>query len=107
MSLCGFVSALHFQLFTFYFLLDLHFRTALLVNEIEGLTDKSELKVLIEKLPIGDVNYLRNTINNPPFGVDTKTPLECTYCQADFNTDLPLEASFFFPKDQKKNQTQA
>ena len=85
----------------------LHFRTALLVNEIEGLTDKSELKVLIEKLPIGDVNYLRNTINNPPFGVDTKTPLECTYCQADFNTDLPLEASFFFTKDQKKNQTRA
>ena len=85
----------------------LHFRTALLVNDIEGLTDKGELKILIEKLPIGDVNYLRNTINNPPFGVDTKTPLECTFCQAEFSTDLPLEASFFFPKDQKKNQTQA
>ena len=85
----------------------LHFRTALLVNDIEGLTDKNELKILIEKLPIGDVNYLRNTINNPPFGVDTKTQLTCTYCQAEFPTDLPLEASFFFPKDQKKNQTQA
>ena len=84
----------------------LHFRTALLVNDIEGLTEKNELKILIEKLPIGDVNYLRNTINNPPFGVDTKTLLECSACQAEFHTDLPLEASFFFPKDQKKNQTQ-
>lgn len=85
----------------------LHFRTALLVNDIQGLTDKNELKTLIERLPIGDVNYLRNTINNPPFGVDTKTELECSACQATFFTDLPLEASFFFPKDQKKNQTQA
>ena len=37
------------------------FRTALLLNDVEGLTNKTELQVLLRKLPIEDVNYLRNT----------------------------------------------
>jgi hypothetical protein len=79
-----------------------HYRTALAVTDIEGLTDKEELKLLIENLSIGDSNYLRNVINNPPFGVNTKTMLDCNFCKSDFLMELPFGISFFFPKGQKK-----
>lgn len=78
------------------------FRTALLLDNIEGLTDKVELLILLKKLPIEDTNYLRNVITEPPFGVDTKIPMECPSCNAEFNMELPLEANFFFPKNKKE-----
>lgn len=79
------------------------FRTALLLNDIEGLTNKTELQVLLRKLPIEDVNYLRNTVNNPPFGVETTVEIVCKACQRDFAIELPLEAGFFFPQNRKKS----
>ena len=84
------------------------YRTALLVDDIEGLKDKKELVMLIKKLPIQDVSYLRNVIIDPPFGVDTKCQIVCASCLADFEVDLPLEANFFFPRQKrKKEQTQS
>lgn len=74
------------------------YRTALLLNEIEGVTMKKELAMLLKKMPIQDVNYLRNQINTPPFGVDTMVPIICPSCLEEFKIDLPLETSFFFPK---------
>jgi hypothetical protein len=74
------------------------YRTALLLEEIEGVTMKKELAVLLKKLPIQDVAYLRNEINTPPFGVDTQLPIMCPSCNEDFKIDLPLEANFFFPR---------
>ena len=56
------------------------YRTAQLVEEIEGLTDKKELKELIKRLPIQDVAYLRNITTEPPFGVDTKIDILCPLC---------------------------
>lgn len=78
------------------------YRTALLLNHIEGLTDKMELQVLLKKLPIQDVNFLRNTISEPPFGVDTKISIYSPYTTNEFTIDLPLEANFFFPRSRKK-----
>ena len=75
------------------------YRTAQLVESIEGLTDKHELIQLLKRLPINDVAHLRNTVNNPPFGVDTNVEINCPSCLADFTVDLPLEANFFFPKE--------
>jgi hypothetical protein len=82
------------------------FRTAILVNDIEGLTDKLELQILLKKLPISDVAYLRNLTSEPPFGVDTKVTITSPFTMEDFEIDLPLEANFFFPK-QRMDQTQA
>jgi hypothetical protein len=83
------------------------YRTALMVEEIEGLTDKHELQSLLKALPINDVAYLRNIVNEPPFGVDTIIEIPCPACLQDFSIDLPLEANFFFPRGKKKaSQTQ-
>lgn len=79
------------------------YRTAHLVQEIEGLTDKIEIQTLLKKLPIQDVAYLRTVVNEPPFGVDTKISITNPYSMRDFEIDLPLESNFFFPRA-KRNQ---
>lgn len=82
------------------------YRTSMLLDNIDGLTNKGELQVLLRNLPIGDVSYIRNCINEPPFGVDTNVEIVCPSCLQDFEVDLPLEANFFFPR-RKKTRTQA
>ena len=82
------------------------YRTAILIEDIEGLTDKNEIQILLKKLPINDVSYLRNLTSEPPFGVDTKITITSPFTMEEFEIDLPLEANFFFPK-QRKGQTQA
>jgi hypothetical protein len=84
----------------------LTFRTAALLNDIDGITNKNELQVLLKNLPINDVSYIRNCINEPPFGVDTNIQIVCPSCFAEFGIDLPLEANFFFPR-RRKGVTQA
>lgn len=82
------------------------YRTALLLEEVEGVTMKKELAMLLKRLPINDVAHLRNEINQPPFGVDTEVPMMCPSCMDEFKIDLPLETNFFFPR-KKEERTQA
>lgn len=83
------------------------YRTAILLEEIEGLTNKKEIQFLLKRLPIADVVHLRNEISDPPFGVDTNLLILCPYCTEEFATDLPLETNFFFPRKKKEDPTQA
>ena len=78
------------------------FRTAHLIEEIEGLTSKIEIQTLLKKLPVQDVSYLRTIVNDPPFGVDTKVSVNNPYTLNDFEIELPLESNFFFPRAKKK-----
>lgn len=82
-------------------------RTALLLEEIEGFNEHSGLMTLIENLHISDVNHLRNVIGDTPFGVNTKIPQWCPNCFEEFEVDLPFEANFFYPQPKKGNQTRA
>ena len=81
------------------------YRTAHLIEEIEGLTDKLEIQMLLKKLPIQDVAYLRTVVNEPPFGVDTKVSITNPYTLRDFEVELPLESNFFFPRARRKKTT--
>lgn len=82
------------------------YRTATLLDNIDGITSKNELLILLKNLPISDVSYIRNCISEPPFGVDTNVEIVCPNCMQDFEVDLPMEANFFFPR-RKKGKTQA
>jgi len=84
----------------------LTYRTALLLERVEGVSNKNELQTLIKSLPIQDVSFIRNCINEPPFGVDTTIPINCPMCMHEFEVDLPLEANFFFPRRKRKEKTQ-
>jgi hypothetical protein len=84
------------------------YRTAYLLDEIEGLTNKLEIQTLLKKLPVQDVAYLRTMVNEPPFGVETKVAITNPYTLNDFEIELPLEANFFFPRARRKTSaTQA
>jgi hypothetical protein len=80
------------------------YRTAMLLNDIEGLTDKTEIQTLLKKLPINDVAYLRTVINEPPFGVETKVSVTSPYSLQEFEIELPLEANFFFPRARRTRE---
>lgn len=83
------------------------YRTAQLIEEIQGVSDKHELQILIKNLPIQDVSYLRNLVTEPPFGIDTKVTVISPLTSDEFQIELPLEANFFFPRGKKKERTQA
>ena len=85
----------------------LTYRTAQLLEEIDGINDKTELQILLKNLPINDVSYIRGVINEPPFGVDTKIEIHCPSCSAEFSIDLPLETNFFFPRRKREKNPQA
>lgn len=85
----------------------LTYRTAQLLEEIDGINDKTELQILLKNLPINDVSYIRGVINEPPFGVDTKIEINCPSCSAEFSIDLPLETNFFFPRRKREKNPQA
>lgn len=82
------------------------YRTAMLLDNIDGINSKNELQILLKNLPINDVAYIRNCMNEPPFGVDTNIEIICPSCLQEFSLDLPLEANFFFPR-RKKGKTPA
>ena len=84
----------------------LTYRITQLVTNIEGIQDKNEIMTLVKNLPVQDVAYLRNVVNEPPFGLDTKIPLNCASCLEEFDVELPLDTGFFFPRRKKKEQTQ-
>lgn len=80
-------------------------RCALLLEEIEGLNEHAALMTLISRLPLADVTHLRETLNDTPFGVDTKIGQTCPSCISDFEMELPIGASFFFPQRKKASRT--
>ena len=77
------------------------YRTAQLLNNVETIVSKDELKIVIKNLPIQDVNYLRNLVNDPPFGIQTKVSILSPFSNEEFEIDLPLDSGFFFPRNKK------
>lgn len=84
----------------------LTFRIAQLVESIENVKDKNEILYIIKNLSMQDISYLRGIVTDPEWGLDTKIPMGCPNCMAEFDIDLPLDTSFFFPR-RKKEVTQA
>jgi hypothetical protein len=71
-------------------------------NDNVTLTEKHAIKALLPQMPVADINYLRNVLNEPPFGVDTDMMILCPACYNEFNVTIPMELSFFFPKNKKE-----
>lgn len=80
------------------------YRTALLLEDLGGLSMTREIQMVIKKLSMEDVTHLRNHVSDPPFGVDTEIPIICPNCSEEFKIDLPLETSFFFPRKKETGQ---
>lgn len=78
------------------------YRASLLIKEItnntSSISDSNSIKLLLQSMVTADVNHVRNTLVDPPFGVNTETKVICSHCLEQFNADLPMELGFFFPK---------
>ncbi len=83
------------------------FRTALLIESIENITNKTEILTLVKNLSVQDLTYIRNLTNEPPFGVNTKIVVLSPRTNDEFEIELPLEANFFFPRNLKKESPPA
>lgn len=83
------------------------YKASVLITEIGNdqakVTNKHGIQSLLSRLPAIDVNYIRNVINDLPFGVKTEVDVFCDSCGADFDIELPFEANFFFPKEKPEN----
>lgn len=81
------------------------YRAAMLLQSVSNgkntITDKNILLAFLKRLPINDVSYIRSVTSEPPFGIDTNIPVQCSFCTHEFEADLPIEAGFFFPKTHK------
>lgn len=83
------------------------FRVAMLIEDIEGLTNKAEIAALIKQLRVQDVSYLRTVVTEPPFGIDTKITVYSPFTMNEFEIDLPLETGFFFPRQKPKKEEES
>lgn len=83
-----------------------YYRASLLITSITNgnvvVENQGTIKSLLEKMPVGDTNYIRNILNNDPFGVDTKITVYCPSCFAEFETELPYDHGFFFPRNREE-----
>jgi hypothetical protein len=80
------------------------YRASLLLEEIEGVTGQQALQMIISKLAVNDVAFLRNLVNEPPFGVETDIDMICPSCTSEFEIDMPMESNFFFPRHNDKKK---
>lgn len=76
-------------------------RNIMLVTSIEDLTNKMEIESIIKNLSLKDSSYLRDSINNVGFGIDTQVDVACPFCYHEWSVDLPIDANFFFPRMNK------
>lgn len=77
------------------------YRTALLLDHIDGFTSKQEIKLILNNLPLNDLSYIRTCVNEPPFGVNNEIEMVCPNCLQEFETNLPLGSNFFSPRRKK------
>lgn len=82
----------------------MHYSTAVLISDIEGITNTQDIVSLLKRLPIQDMAYLRGVIHDIPFGVETKIELSCPKCWSEFEIELPIDANFFFPRYKPKGK---
>lgn len=74
------------------------YRLTTLLTSLGGLSDRNSLMAVLTDLPIDDVTYLREKVNDLPFGMDTTCYFSCTHCPEKFEMNMPMGASFFFPR---------
>jgi hypothetical protein len=69
-------------------------------DSIEGETMVDE--DFFENLDADDIYAFREYVDECDCGIETTINLECPECEAEFESELPIDSNFFFPKSLKK-----
>ena len=75
----------------------LHEKAKLVVESIAGITDKSQIEIILSELVAGDLHHLRDCVESPPFGVDDIVRVDCVNCRTENRVRLPMGPEFFMP----------
>jgi len=73
-------------------------RLAFQIVSIDGITDKNKISTFVNNMPAADSRALRNYIDKNEPGIDTNVRFDCAKCGADSEVQMPIGASFFWPK---------
>ena len=68
-----------------------------IIVSIDGETNPSDLNDMIGDMPARDSRFLRKNYSKLVPSVRLKEDFECMYCGAETETEVPLEATFFWP----------
>ncbi len=71
-------------------------------NDEVSISSATPILTLLPSMPVADINYLRNKLTDAPFGVKTDVEIVCKNCMYVFEATLPMELSFFFPKNKEE-----
>ncbi len=75
------------------------------VLSIGGFKDREAISKALSMIKGSDLHHLRQAIDNPAFGVDTRIVLDCPYCLSENRLRLPLGADFFIPRLQETTES--
>ena len=70
----------------------------LMIVSVEGHTDNSFKKTLIDNMPALDARYLRKAYQKLVPTVDLTHRFQCSGCQYDGEMEVPFTTDFFWPK---------
>ena len=68
-----------------------------IIVSVEGLTDRSSLDLLIEKMPSSDARHVRTAYRLSSPNIDTSQTFECASCEYTQDMEVPMTADFFWP----------
>ncbi len=68
-----------------------------IIVSVDGTSDPSDLNDMIGDMPARDSRFLRKNYSQLVPAVRLREDFECMYCGAETETEVPLEATFFWP----------
>ena len=72
-------------------------RYILQVMEVNGITDKLQIKKAVSNMPISDSLFLREYMREIEPGINMDYDFTCTNCQHEFEDSVPILATLFWP----------
>lgn len=75
----------------------LHEKALMVTLSIGGISDRQVMQKALSALSGEDLHHLRQCVESPPFGVDTRITLRCPHCLRTNRTRMPFGIDFFMP----------
>lgn len=69
-----------------------------LIYSANGVTDRDQIESLVEKLPLRDSRFIRDTYDRIKPDIDMTLDFECSSCSHGGKVGMPLTAEFFWPR---------
>ena len=69
-----------------------------IITSVDGVTDKTQIAEFIDNMPALDSRYLRSAYQETMPNVELSQAVECPHCGFNTETEVPVTAEFFWPR---------